>query len=182
MDLNHICRDDGRQVTLLPEAAEYTCRDVITCHGGTVDQLAALERVAPTGLWVLITGEAGIGKQRWAEHLHRVSGAPGAYVRFDCAATPAARFETALFGKDSVLLGQSFGQVYGEIVVCLGCRLGEQGLRPAYRFFQLDELREGGVHIFKAGYFTRQCRQVGILLQHTHGVPLLYIYRAGVGL
>ena len=102
MDLNHICRDDGRQVTLLPEAAEYTCRDVITCHGGTVDQLAALERVAPTGLWVLITGEAGIGKQRWAEHLHRVSGAPGAYVRFDCAATPAARFEAALFGRPAL--------------------------------------------------------------------------------
>lgn len=102
MDLNRICHDDGRQVTLRPEALEHTRVPVITCHPDTAGQLAALEQVAPTGLWTLITGEAGTGKQRWAEHLHQLSGARGAYVRFDCAATPAARFEAALFGRPAL--------------------------------------------------------------------------------
>lgn len=99
MDLNKICHDDGRQVTLRPEAAAYTKRPVITWDAGLEQQLAALEQVAPTGLWVMITGEPGTQKQNWAEHLYTVGGARGPYVRFDCAATPAARFESALFGS-----------------------------------------------------------------------------------
>lgn len=99
MDLNKICHDDGRQVTLGPEAADLTARPVITCDPGLQQQLDALEQVAATGLWVMLTGEPGTQKQNWAEHLHRVSGALGEYVRFDCAATPAARFESALFGN-----------------------------------------------------------------------------------
>jgi len=101
MDLNRICHDDGRQVTLLLETAERTRRGVITCSQELERQLAALEQVATTDLWVMITGEPGTQKQRWAEHLHRVSRLQGDYVRFDCAATPAARFETALFGDPS---------------------------------------------------------------------------------
>ena len=98
MDLNRIYHDDGCRATLRLEALELLHKGVITANEALGQQLAALEQVASTGLWVMITGESGTQKQRWAEHLHQVSGSEGAYVRFDCAATPAARFETALFG------------------------------------------------------------------------------------
>ena len=98
MDLNRIYHDDGCRATLRLEALELLHKGVITANEALGQQLAALEQVASTGLWVMITGEPGTQKQRWAEHLHQVSGSEGAYVRFDCAATPAARFETALFG------------------------------------------------------------------------------------
>jgi DNA-binding NtrC family response regulator len=58
-----------------------------------------LDRVAPTGLTVLITGETGTGKELASRAVHaRSRRAGGALVVFDCGAAPENLIESALFG------------------------------------------------------------------------------------
>ena len=60
---------------------------------------AVLDRVAPTGLTVLITGETGTGKELASRAVHvrsRRSDTP--FVVFDCGAAPENLIESALFG------------------------------------------------------------------------------------
>jgi len=60
--------------------------------------LAELERVAPTSMAVLLTGETGTGKDLAAHHLHARSGRTGKLVPINCAAIPNDLIEGELFG------------------------------------------------------------------------------------
>jgi DNA-binding NtrC family response regulator len=60
--------------------------------------LAELERVAPTSMAVLLTGETGTGKDLAAHHLHARSSRPGKLVPINCAAIPNDLIEGELFG------------------------------------------------------------------------------------
>jgi DNA-binding NtrC family response regulator len=60
--------------------------------------LAELERVAPTSMAVLLTGETGTGKDLAAHHLHTRSGRHGKLVPINCAAIPNELIEGELFG------------------------------------------------------------------------------------
>jgi two-component system nitrogen regulation response regulator NtrX len=62
----------------------------------------AIERVAPTGSRVLITGPAGVGKEVVARLLHAHSKrAEGPFVAVNCATMNPDRLETVLFGTDT---------------------------------------------------------------------------------
>ena len=62
-----------------------------------VEQLIA--RVAPSEANVLLTGESGVGKEVFANALHRQSArAAGPIVKLDCGAFPANMIESELFG------------------------------------------------------------------------------------
>ena len=62
-----------------------------------VEQLIA--RVAPTLANVLLTGESGVGKEIFADLLHRRSAQAGAaMVKLNCGAFPANMIEAELFG------------------------------------------------------------------------------------
>lgn len=57
-----------------------------------------LERLAPTGLAVLIHGETGSGKELLARQIHRSSDRPGLFVAVNCGALASSDAEARLFG------------------------------------------------------------------------------------
>ena len=62
----------------------------------------AIDRVAPTGSRVLITGPAGAGKEVAARMIHaRSKRADGPFVVLNCATLNPARFEEELFGVEA---------------------------------------------------------------------------------
>ena len=60
-----------------------------------------LDRVAPTRAAVLFTGESGVGKEMFAQTLHRISPRrEGPFVAVNCAAIPETLVEAELFGVE----------------------------------------------------------------------------------
>ena len=59
---------------------------------------AALERLAPSSVSILLSGETGTGKETLARRVHKASGRSGEFVRAHLGAFSANRLETMLFG------------------------------------------------------------------------------------
>lgn len=60
-----------------------------------------LQQVAPTNATVLLLGETGVGKERFANMLHRLSKrASGPFIALNCAAIPENLLESELFGVE----------------------------------------------------------------------------------
>jgi transcriptional regulator with GAF, ATPase, and Fis domain len=58
-------------------------------------------QVAPTSSTVLLVGETGTGKERFAEYIHQQSPRRSSHmVRVNCSAIPAALIESELFGRE----------------------------------------------------------------------------------
>ncbi len=69
---------------------------------GIASLKSAIERVAPTGSRVLITGAPGAGKETVARMVHAKSRrADGPFVALNCAILAPERFETELFGVEA---------------------------------------------------------------------------------
>ncbi|WP_437915018.1 sigma 54-interacting transcriptional regulator [Sorangium sp. So ce302] len=62
------------------------------------EQLAALERIAPRPITVLLLGETGSGKEVLARATHALSGRAGPFVAVNCGGLPASLLESQLFG------------------------------------------------------------------------------------
>ena len=75
----------------------------LTGHSPAITGLrASVERVAPTGSRVLISGPAGSGKEVAARMVHmRSRRADGPFVALNCATLNPARFEEELFGVEA---------------------------------------------------------------------------------
>jgi transcriptional regulator with PAS, ATPase and Fis domain len=69
---------------------------------GTMKNLyALLDLLAPSNLSVLLLGETGVGKEVYAEALHKRSPrSPKAFVAINCAALPESMLEAELFGYE----------------------------------------------------------------------------------
>ncbi len=65
------------------------------------EAIAALQRVAPSSLPVLLLGESGTGKELFARAVHEASAcASGPFVIVDCSGLTEALFESELFGHE----------------------------------------------------------------------------------
>jgi transcriptional regulator of acetoin/glycerol metabolism len=56
------------------------------------------QKIAPSGVPVLVRGETGTGKELLARAVHAVSGRPGPFVAVNCGALPRDLIESELFG------------------------------------------------------------------------------------
>ena len=75
--------------------------EIVGSSNSLRDVLTAIERVAPTGSTVLITGETGTGKELVAHAIHRRSPrAERALVKVNCAALPVELIASELFGHE----------------------------------------------------------------------------------
>jgi two-component system nitrogen regulation response regulator NtrX len=76
--------------------------ELVGVSPGIVQLRQAVERVAPTGSRVLISGPAGAGKEVAARMLHaRSRRADGPFVALNCATLAPSRFEEELFGVEA---------------------------------------------------------------------------------
>ena len=79
-----------------------------------------IERVAPTGSRVLITGASGAGKETVARLIHQGSKrADGPFVVVNCSTLPAERLEIELFGTDTAI-GRRLLRVSGAFELAHG--------------------------------------------------------------
>lgn len=88
----------------LPEAVQGAAAENGFMVGASSGFLAAchkLQQVAPTQATVLLQGETGVGKERFARMLHQLSRrAQGPFVALNCAAIPDNLLEAELFGVE----------------------------------------------------------------------------------
>jgi transcriptional regulator with PAS, ATPase and Fis domain len=71
---------------------------VATVSGRMATQIRRLRLLARTGDEILLAGETGVGKEVYAQAVHRASGRPGRFVALNCAALPNDLVESELFG------------------------------------------------------------------------------------
>jgi two-component system nitrogen regulation response regulator NtrX len=73
--------------------------EIVGSSRGVKQVIEHIEKVAPTGARVLITGENGTGKELVARAIHALSPrARGPFVEVNCAAIPTELIESELFG------------------------------------------------------------------------------------
>lgn len=78
-----------------------TGSDLVGLSAGINTVRASIEKVAPTGSRVLITGPAGVGKEIVARRIHeRSRRTTGPFVVLNCATLTPDRLETELFGTE----------------------------------------------------------------------------------
>ncbi len=90
--------DEGRPEEINTSSEDHF-GDVVGSSVRMREVFGVLERIAPTDLTVLLSGETGVGKDVMARALHEKSTrSKGPFVVFDCAAVAPTLIESELFG------------------------------------------------------------------------------------
>jgi transcriptional regulator with PAS, ATPase and Fis domain len=88
------------EIAAAPPRQQDGSQGPVVVEGGSLQALWELtRRVAKTPINVLVVGETGVGKEVFAEAIHRFSPrAQQPFLRFNCAALPESLLESELFG------------------------------------------------------------------------------------
>jgi transcriptional regulator with GAF, ATPase, and Fis domain len=86
--------------------------------------LTLADQVAPTTSTVLLMGETGTGKERFAAHIHERSPRHARHmVRVNCSAIPSALIESELFGREKGAYTGALSRQIGRFEVAHGSTL-----------------------------------------------------------
>ena len=110
---------------LRQESARHFGAKQVGGRGPAIRQALALaEQVAPTNATVLLTGETGTGKERFATLLHEASPRRGRpMVRVNCSAIPTALIESELFGRERGAFTGAVARQIGRFEIANGSTL-----------------------------------------------------------
>jgi DNA-binding NtrC family response regulator len=84
--------------TALSESAQNPMGPTITASPATAAGEVKLRRMARSEHEILLVGETGVGKEVYAEAIHKASARTGPLVAVNCAALPGDLIESELFG------------------------------------------------------------------------------------
>ena len=113
----HLKQENIRLRQQVLEQSSDIIGDSETMH--VVAQL--INKVAPTDVTVLITGESGVGKELVASTMHRKSArASGPFVTMNCAAIPKDLVESELFGHEKGAFTGAINQRQGKFELAHG--------------------------------------------------------------
>ena len=89
---------------------------IVTASPPMLSVCAAVEKIAPTSVTVLLLGESGTGKELVARALHELSPrAEKPFIAINCAAIPENLLESELFGHEKGAFTGAHKQVAGKI-------------------------------------------------------------------
>jgi len=101
LDRGQLEAENRRMRQTIAQRHEEGLTTILGESAGILQVKQTIERVAPTEARILITGEAGTGKElvaKWIHHLSKRSGGP--VVEVNCAAIPSELIESELFGHE----------------------------------------------------------------------------------
>ena len=88
-----------------------------------------VEKVASSGVPILIQGESGTGKGLLARYIHNLSVAPNsAFVKVNCAAIPGTLLESELFGYEKGAFTGAYASKAGRVELAHGGTLFLDGI------------------------------------------------------
>ncbi|MCC6502856.1 MAG: sigma-54-dependent Fis family transcriptional regulator [Deltaproteobacteria bacterium] len=94
---------------------------IIGSKGSLARLMEQASQLASLPVTVLITGESGTGKELLARYLHEAgSRANGPFITVNCAALPAALFESELFGHEKGSFTGALNQKKGKFEIADG--------------------------------------------------------------
>ena len=97
----HRLEAENRRLAALPDAGNRVLGGLITAAPEMLRVARTIERVANTGVSVMLLGASGTGKELLARGLHDSSDRrAGAFVAINCAAIPENLLEAELFGHE----------------------------------------------------------------------------------
>jgi transcriptional regulator with GAF, ATPase, and Fis domain len=108
------------ELEAVEEDAAHPVAPVPTLSPAMAGLLSRLRRLAPTRSEVLLVGETGVGKEVFANALHRLSGRKGGLVAINCAAIPRELVESELFGYEKGAHSTAQGRKTGLVEMADG--------------------------------------------------------------
>ena len=132
---------EREEATLLPEPAKGI--EELTGASDSIRRvIAAIRKVAPTEVPVLLTGESGTGKERAALAIHaRSRRKDGPFVPINCGAIPETLLESELFGHEKGAFTGACHQKKGKLESAQGGTLFLDEVGELPYFLQVKLLR-----------------------------------------
>src|SRR6202012_5709344 len=95
---------NGRRRRIILSTNSYRpsgTRDLVFADPASRQLFEYIEKLAPSEVPVLITGETGTGKELVAQQLHQLSGRTGPFLAVNCGAISDHLAESELFGHEA---------------------------------------------------------------------------------